>query len=120
MQESFDDFFNTLTLTRGRLCAHLPNLKKTGRFIERFHSGVVDDQDPGVSISYDGLQCDGVNISKMNMCLFALTEPTHKHGPTETEKQHWLKQKPSKEFAISNESTLDSSIKVLMILIYKT
>ncbi len=84
---------NTLTLTRGRLCARLPNLKKTGRLVERFHSGIVDDQVPGVSICYDGLQRDGINISKMNMCLFALTEPTHKHSPTETEKTTLVKQK---------------------------
>lgn len=67
------------------LCACLSNLKKTGRLVERFHSGVVDDQVAGVSICYDGLQCDGVNVSKMNMGLFALTEPAHKHGPRGTQ-----------------------------------
>lgn len=68
------------------LCACLSNLKKTGRLVKRFHSGVVDDQVAGVSICYDGLQCDGVNVSKMNMGLFALTEPAHKHGPRGTQK----------------------------------
>lgn len=58
-------------------------LQEAGSFIELLHCAVAYCQVPRVRVGDDDLQGGCIHIPQVDVCLFALAQPAHKHRSEE-------------------------------------